>query len=133
MRARTVRITAAMGAITVADKLAAAGRHIFLAALFGAGAVMDSLVVGVSVAELLAALFTGSFLVIFIPLYSGWREKEGTGVADARGLNLMLLLLAVLGVAAAGLAWGGGRVVGWVGYGFTAEQKVTAAAQRRAR
>ncbi|MCZ6600216.1 MAG: polysaccharide biosynthesis C-terminal domain-containing protein [Acidobacteria bacterium] len=127
MRARTVRITAAMGAITVADKLAAAGRHIFLAALFGAGAVMDSLVIGVSVAELLAALFTGSFLVIFIPLYSGWREKEGTGVADARGLNLMMMLLAVLGVAAAGLAWGGGRVVGWVGYGFTAEQKVTAA------
>ncbi|MCZ6832115.1 MAG: hypothetical protein O7F11_00060 [Acidobacteria bacterium] len=75
MRARTVRITAAMGAITVAHKLAAAGRHIFLAALFGAGAVMDSLVIGVSVAELLAALFTGSFLVIFIPLYSGWREK----------------------------------------------------------
>ncbi|MCZ6832116.1 MAG: polysaccharide biosynthesis C-terminal domain-containing protein [Acidobacteria bacterium] len=48
-------------------------------------------------------------------------------MADARGLNLMMMLLAVLGVAAAGLAWGGGRVVGWVGYGFTAEQKVTAA------
>lgn len=127
MRARTVKITAAMGAITVVDKFAAAGRHILLAALFGAGALMDSLVVGISVAELLAALFTGSFLVIFIPLYSGWREKEGTAVADARGLNLMLLLLLVLGVAAAGLAWGGGRVVGWVGYGFTAGQKATAA------
>jgi len=116
----------AMGAITVVDKFAAAGRHIILAALFGAGAVMDSLVIGVSVAELLAALFTGSFLVIFIPLYSGWREQEGTDVADARGLNLMMLLLVVLGAAAAGLAWGGGWVVGWVGYGFTAAQKVTA-------
>ena len=126
MRVRTVRTTMAMGAITVVDKFAAAGRHIILAALFGAGAVMDSLVIGVSVAELLAALFTGSFLVIFIPLYSGWREQEGTDVADARGLNLMMLLLVVLGAAAAGLAWGGGWVVGWVGYGFTAAQKVTA-------
>ena len=127
MRARAVRITAAMGGLTVAEKVVAAARHVLLAALFGAGALMDSLVVGVSVAELLVALLTGSFLVIFIPLYSGWREAEGVAAADARGLNLILLMLLALGGAAAALAWGGGRVAGWVGYGFAAGQKAMAA------
>ena len=127
MRARTVGTTAAMGGLTVIEKIVAAGRHVLLAALFGAGAMMDSLVVGVSVAELLVALLTGSFLVIFIPLYSGWREAEGVAVADARGLNLILLMLVVLGGAAMALAWGGGRLAAWVGYGFASGQKAMAA------
>lgn len=128
MRRATVRTTGAMGLMTLAEKGLALGRHMLLAALLGAGAAMDTLVVGVSVAELVVALLTGSFLVVFIPLYARWREADGTAAADGRALNLMLLLLLVLAAAAALLAMWGGTLAAWAGYGFSAAQQAEAAA-----
>jgi putative peptidoglycan lipid II flippase len=88
---------------------------------------MDALVIGLSVADLLVALLAGSFLVVFIPLYAEWREREGTRVADVRGLNLIAVILLGLTLAGVGLMLGGGTVAGWVGYGFRPEQRQAAA------
>jgi putative peptidoglycan lipid II flippase len=122
-----VRTTALLGLLTLVEKGLAAARHVILAALIGAGAAMDVLVIGVSVADLAVALLTGSFLAVFIPLYAGWRERGGAAAADARGLNLMAVILAGLALAAVGVALGGGRLAGWVGYGFEPDQRQAAA------
>ena len=126
MRRRILRTAVLLGPLTLVEKGLAAARQVVLAALFGAGAAMDALVVGLSVAEMMIALLTGSFLGVFVPLYARWREKEGPAAADARGINVIAGVLVVLTAAAVGLGLGGGTLAGWVGYGFTAEQRAIA-------
>lgn len=123
MRRQLLKTTAVISSLTLVEKGIAAARHVVLAALFGAGAAMDALVVGVSVADLAVALLTGSFLAVFIPLHARWRAESGDRVADQRSLNLMGSISLLLMAAAAGLAVIGSRIAGWVGVGFGPEQR----------
>ncbi|MFQ5669635.1 MAG: murein biosynthesis integral membrane protein MurJ [Acidobacteriota bacterium] len=118
-----LRTTAALGVFSVLDKGLAAARQVLMAILFGAGAAMDALVVAISVVEMLVSLLTGSFLSVFIPLYARWRPDQTEEAADARALNLVGVLMALLSAAALGLALWGGKVVDWVGYGFKESQQ----------
>jgi putative peptidoglycan lipid II flippase len=122
-----LKAVAGLGLLTLVEKGMAAARQVLLAALFGAGAAMDGFIAALSVAEIVVALTTGSFIAVFVPLYAGWKQEHGKAAADARSVSLVLAVGALLLGAASLVYLLGDRAAALVGYGFSAEQHALSA------
>ena len=108
--------------LTVGLSIASMGKELVVAASFGVGDAVDAFLIAFLPLSFVISVVVGSFTYAFIPTYVQVREQQGNEAAQELFSQVVVIVIALLGIVAAVFAFSAPYLLPFLSFGFDSEK-----------